>query len=135
MESPNFTVFYESDLITTLTHLYSGTKVTTDAPLDNHGKASAFSPTDLVSASLASCMISIIAIQYKNRGLILQPIKAQVKKVMAANPRRIAEIHVEFDFGQNQFSTEELISLERLAHACPVANSLNPEIQIVTNFR
>lgn len=134
MESPNFTVTYEQDLITTATHLYSGTKILTDAPLDNHGKASAFSPTDLVSASLASCMISIIAIHYKGRGLKLLPIKAQVKKVMAANPRRISEIQIEFDFGANNFSSDELSHLERLAHACPVANSLSKEIKIVTNF-
>lgn len=134
MESPNFTVTFEQDLITTATHLYSGTSITTDAPLDNHGKASAFSPTDLVSAALASCMISIIAIHYKGRGLTLLPIKSQIKKVMAANPRRISEIHIEFDFGNNNFSKEELEHLERLAHACPVANSLSKEIKIVTNF-
>lgn len=135
MESPNFTVDFEGEIITTAVHLYSGTRITTDAPLDNHGKASAFSPTDLVSASLASCMISIIAIHYRNRGLVLHPIKSQVKKIMVANPRRISEIHIEFDFGNNNFSVEELEHLERLAHACPVANSLNPEIKIVTNFR
>lgn len=134
MESPNFTVTYEQDLITTATHLYSGTTLSTDAPLDNHGKASAFSPTDLVSAALASCMISIIAIHYKGRGLSLLPIKSEIKKVMAANPRRISEIHIEFDFGDNNFSAEELLHLERLAHACPVANSLSKEIKIVTNF-
>lgn len=134
MESPNFTVTYEQDLITTATHLYSGTTLSTDAPLDNHGKASAFSPTDLVSVALASCMISILAIHYKGRGLSLLPIKSQIKKVMAANPRRISEIHIEFDFGANNFSAEELVHLERLAKACPVANSLSKEIKIVTNF-
>lgn len=134
MESPNFTVDFEGELVTTARHLYSGTIVTTDAPLDNHGKASAFSPTDLVSAALASCMISVIAIHYKNRGLTLLPIKSQVKKVMTSNPRRISEIQIEFDFGINNFSTEELLSLQRIAHACPVAKSLSDDIVITTNF-
>lgn len=135
MESPNFTVDFESDILTTATHLYSGTQIITDAPLDNQGKASSFSPTDLVSASLASCMISMIILNYRNRGLPLHPIKSKVKKVMAANPRRIGEIHIEFDFGTNKFSPSELEQLERLAHACPVAQSLDKSIRIVTNFR
>lgn len=135
MDAPNFTVDFEGEIATTATHLYSGTQITTDAPLDNGGKAAAFSPTDLVSAALASCMISIIAIHYRNRNLVLHPIKSQVKKIMAANPRRISEIHIEFDFGANAFDAAELEHLERLAHACPVAHSLSNEIRIVTNFR
>lgn len=135
MESPNFTVDFEDELITTATHLYSGTKIKTDAPLDNNGKASSFSPTDLVSAALASCMISIIAIHLEKQGRKLLPVKSQVKKVMAANPRRIAEIHIEFDFGTNNFSSDELETLERIAHACPVAKSLNVDLKIFTNFR
>jgi len=134
MESPNFTVDFERDILTTATHLYSGTRINMDAPLDNFGKASSFSPTDLVSASLSSCMMSVVAINYKNRGLELKPIQSQVKKVMASNPRRISEIHIEFDFGTNNFSKEELEQVARLMHACPVAHSLHPEIKIVTNL-
>ena len=33
-------------------HLQSGTKIVTDAPLDNHGKGESFSPTDLFASSL-----------------------------------------------------------------------------------
>ena len=135
MESPNFTVDFEDELITTLTHLYSGTRIKTDAPLDNNGKASSFSPTDLVSAALSSCMISIIAIHLEKQGRKLLPVRSQVKKVMASNPRRIAEIHIEFDFGSNNFSSEEMETLERIAHACPVAKSLNADLKIFTNFR
>lgn len=134
MEDFNFTVVYENELVTTAKHLYSGTELKTDAPLDNHGKASSFSPTDLVSISLASCMISVIAIQFQNRDKKLHGITTKIKKVMASNPRRIAEIWIEFDFGVNVFSKDELVSLERLAHACPVANSLSKDIIIKTNF-
>jgi uncharacterized OsmC-like protein len=47
-------VRYLGELRTECTHLGSGTTIITDAPLDNHGKAEAFSPTDLVATSLAS---------------------------------------------------------------------------------
>lgn len=135
MEDFNFTVDYEGELITRAVHLYSGTALKTDAPLDNKGKASSFSPTDLVSVSLASCMLSILAIHLEKQGVVLQPVRSKVKKIMASNPRRIAEIHIEFDFGGNRFSGEELERLERIAHACPVAQSLSKEIVVKTNFR
>lgn len=134
MEDHNFTVDYEGELVTKAVHLFSGTTITTDAPLDNNGRASAFSPTDLVSVALVSCMLSIIAIHYNKKGTSLQPIHSKVKKVMASNPRRIAEIHIEFDFAGNKFTKEEMQQLERLAHACPVAQSISNEIKIITNF-
>lgn len=135
MENPNFTVNFEGDLITRMTHLYSGTEVVTDAPLDNHGKASSFSPTDLVTSALSACMLSIIAIHFKNTDRKLLPIQTFVKKIMVSNPRRIGEIHIDFDFGQNTFTRSELETLERIAHACPVAKSLSSEILIRTNFQ
>jgi putative redox protein len=134
MTDHNFTVDFEGELITKAVHLFSGTTIKTDAPLDNNGKASSFSPTDLVSVALVSCMLSIIAIHYDKKGVALKPIHSKVKKVMASNPRRIAEIHIWLDFGANEFTREEYQQLERLAHACPVAQSLSKEIKIVTNF-
>ena len=41
-------VVYLGDLRTECTHIQSGTKIFTDAPLDNQGKGEAFSPTDLL---------------------------------------------------------------------------------------
>ena len=134
MENPNYTVDYTGELMTRAVHLYSGTEIKTDAPLDNNGKASAFSPTDLVAAALSACMMSIIAIHFDKQGKSLKRVKSWVKKVMASNPRRIGEIHIEFDFGDNGFSPVELEQLERLAHACPVAKSLGTDVIIKTSF-
>lgn len=50
---PTSEVIYEKDLRTSATHLQSGIKIITDAPVDNHGKGEAFSPTDLLATSLA----------------------------------------------------------------------------------
>jgi uncharacterized OsmC-like protein len=55
-------VSYLGELRTQCEHLGSGTKIFTDAPLDNHGRAEAFSPTDLVATSLASCVMTIMGI-------------------------------------------------------------------------
>ena len=58
--------FYIDELRTEATHNFSGTKIITDAPLDNNGKAESFSPTDLLAASLGSCMITIVGIAARN---------------------------------------------------------------------
>ena len=51
---------YLGDLHVEAIHLDSGSRIETDAPVDNQGKGELFSPTDLFAASLASCMITII---------------------------------------------------------------------------
>ena len=49
---------YLGNLRTEITHVQSGNKVMTDAPLDNHGKGEYISPTDMVAAALGSCMFT-----------------------------------------------------------------------------
>ena len=44
-------VVYKGSLRTEAIHLASNQKIVTDAPIDNHGKGAAFSPTDLVASS------------------------------------------------------------------------------------
>ena len=56
------TTRYLGDLRTEATHLQSGQKLITDAPLDNQGNGEFFSPTDLFSTSLGSCMLTIMGI-------------------------------------------------------------------------
>ena len=42
---PTVTTKYMGDLRTEITHVQSGSKVITDAPVDNHGKGESISPT------------------------------------------------------------------------------------------
>ena len=58
----NYKVTYQDPLRTVNTHLASGDKVLTDAPTDNHGLGQTFSPTDLLSTSLAACVATIMGI-------------------------------------------------------------------------
>ena len=43
---------YEGDLRCTATHIPSGKKLITDAPIDNQGKGESFSPTDMLDTSM-----------------------------------------------------------------------------------
>ncbi|MCG8578068.1 MAG: OsmC family protein [Flavobacteriales bacterium] len=134
MESKNFDINYTGSLQTQMIHLKSGTIVHTDAPVDNNGKGSCFSPTDLVASALCSCMLTIIGIHFSKNGRELSEISCEVKKVMASGPRRIAEVHIDFDFKENNFSEQELQTVERIAMSCPVANSLSADLKVITNL-
>nr|GFC05333.1 hypothetical protein [Tanacetum cinerariifolium] len=54
MTAPTATARYEGQLRTEATHVASGTSIQTDAPVDNHGRGEAFSPTDLVGTALVA---------------------------------------------------------------------------------
>ncbi len=122
-------VIYEGNLRTRMTHLYSGTEVLSDAPLDNQGLAQAFSPTDMVATSLGSCMMTIMGIKARDMNLDLKGTEIEITKVMASDPRRISEIHAQIKFPTNNFSEKDKTILENVAKACPVAKSLHPDIK------
>src|SRR4051794_18286097 len=99
---------YIGELRTEATHLQSGTKIITDAPTDNQGKGEAFSPTDLLAASLTSCMLTTMAIKAKiaNIDIDIDNTLCSTTKIMAANPRRVAEIVISFKFPK-QYNEKE----------------------------
>lgn len=117
---------YLGDLRTEATHVQSGNKIITDAPLDNHGRGEYFSPTDMVAAALASCMLTIMGMAAKTHDIDIAGTKVSITKVMSASPRRIGEIIVEFDFPRDYTDREKKI-LENAGDTCPVAFSLHPD--------
>lgn len=120
-------ILYASDLITEAIHVKSGIRIITDAPVDNNGKGSAFSPTDLISAALVSCMITIMGIKANQLKISLGKIESDVTKIMGINPRRITKLEVKINF-EKAFDDELRKQLEEAGRNCPVAKSLHPEI-------
>lgn len=120
-------VKYLGSLRTEATHMKSGQKIITDAPVDNHGLGQFFSPTDLAATSLASCMMTIMGIAADHHNITLTDVSASVVKVMASNPRRIAKIKIIITIGDPLNEKEQMI-LEKAALNCPVALSLHPDI-------
>lgn len=127
-------VTYKGNLRTTTIHLKSGQQIITDAPTDNNGKGEAFSPTDLLATSLGCCMITVMGILAKRNAINLDETKAEILKVMAANPRRVSEINVDIHFPKNNYSQKEKELLENTALTCPVAKSLHPDIKQKIRF-
>jgi uncharacterized OsmC-like protein len=132
---PTVSTEYQGNLRTHATHVASGNTLITDAPVDNQGKGEAFSPTDLTSASLGSCMMTIMGIVAEREGLDLSGTHFEITKHMAANPRRIAKIEVNFKMKSNVVLSEaQQQKLKNAAYTCPVALSLHPDIEQVVTF-
>lgn len=128
-------VIYEGKLRTVATHLQSGSNFETDAPTDNQGKGERFSPTDLVGTALASCMLTTMAIRARHMEPVLQGVRIDVLKTMAANPRRVSALDLTFHFPAGFKATEaQRKELEEIAWTCPVKESIHPEINLNVVF-
>ena len=125
---------YLGGLRTEDAHQMSGNKIITDAPTDNNGRGEAFSPTDLVCAALSSCMMTLMGIVADREKIDITGMTSQITKIMAVNPRRIAEIQIIFS-RPALIATE--VQREKLVHAartCPVAMSLAEGIKQSVKF-
>lgn len=127
---------YRGDLRTEVTHLRSGNTIVTDAPPDNNGKGEAFSPTDLTCASLNSCMMTLMGMLAQRENIDLTGLRSEIVKVMAANPRKIAEIKITFFHDNLQATDVQKEKLKRAALTCPVALSLPETLkqEVIFNF-
>ncbi|MEI6677726.1 MAG: OsmC family protein [Mariniphaga sp.] len=125
---------YLGDLRTENEHIRSGKTLITDAPVDNQGKGEAFSPTDLVATALSDCMMTIMGIKARDKGLDLAGTIIETTKIMSDEPRRIGEIIVEITFPGNDFSDKDKAILEAVTKTCPVALSLHPNVKQTVKF-
>lgn len=119
---------YYGELSTQAKHLKSGSIIITDAPVDNNGKGQAFSPTDLLAASLGSCMLTLMGIAAEARNIDLKGTHITINKIMETNPRRVSEIVIDIFMNKYPYSEEAKTVLEYAAINCPVAKSLHPEL-------
>lgn len=133
---PTARIIYTGDLRTEATHLQSGTTILTDAPTDNHGKGEKFSPTDLTATSFGTCIITTMGIRLRAEGLDFTGTELSVTKIMTAQPpRRIARIEVELRMRTNvELTDEQRRKCEEIAHTCPVALTLHPDVEQAVTF-
>jgi uncharacterized OsmC-like protein len=127
------TANYEGTLRCTSTHGPSETSLSTDAPTDNQGLGGSFSPTDLVATALCSCAMTIMGITANRLGVDLVGMTGKAVKGMAADPRRIVSVPLEITV-PGSLTDDQKRQLEAAARACPVANSIHPDIDQTITF-
>lgn len=119
---------YLGDLRTEITHLRSGSVITTDAPVDNKGKGENFSPTDLVASALGSCIFTIMGIAAREHSFSIDGSTCSITKIMTEAPRKIGEIKIEFDFTGNTYTDKQKKILDYCVRTCPISLSLKESV-------
>jgi uncharacterized OsmC-like protein len=104
----------------------------TDAPVDNQGKGESFSPTDLVATALGTCMATIMGIYARQNGIDLEGMRLEVTKEMTQSaPRKIARLATDIWMPSGVAHNP---ALEHAALACPVHQSLHPDVEKPVSF-
>ena len=123
-------VHYSGDLRCRATHTKSGISIISDAPLDNHGRGEAFSPTDLLATLLAMCMMTIMGIAAKEKNIPLEGLQASVTKIMGQNPRRVQEVHIQMSGNFSLWDKKQWAAMKAAAENCPVMQSIHPDLKV-----
>jgi putative redox protein len=120
---------YVGDDTVELEHGPSGRKIVTDLPEDNGGRGRTFSPTDLLAASLSSCILTIMAKAAKKDDLDLRGAAVEVEKEMQASPRRVARFAGRISL-PGHLTPGQKERLKAFIKACPVSGSLHPDVKV-----
>jgi putative redox protein len=126
-------VHYEGALGCRAEHAESGTIVFTDFPKDYRGCGKGFSPSEMLSVSLGSCILSIMGIAAEVLQIDMTGATATVAKEMAYAPRRISKISVSVQI-TGEINEKYRSKLEAAARACPVHHVLGIEVPITFHW-
>ena len=132
---PTIEITYTGELRTNSVHLKSNNTIITDAPVDNQGKGETFSPTDLLTSSLGSCMLTIMGIRANKLGIDLSGTFISLTKHMSSNPRMVQRIEAVVSFPGIELSNNSKEILENAAKTCPVAESLSKDLVQDISFK
>ena len=126
-------ITYTGNLRCKAEHIQSKSTVETDAPTDNKGKGEKFSPTDLLCVSLATCMLTTMAIKANELMVDITSATAEVTKHMLGDPRRVGKIEVSVNLPEIETEKNKKI-LEKTGDNCPVMKSIHPDIEVSLKY-
>lgn len=117
-----------------LCHGPSTRHLTTDAPKDNGGEGSSFSPTDLLASAFLSCALTTMALVARRENIPWGNASGRVEKHMTQAPRRVGELVTVLEMPK-ELPADKRAHMEQVAHNCPVARSLHPDVKLTVTFR
>jgi putative redox protein len=124
---------YIGERVVKTTHKASGSELISSAPPDQGSPARYFTHTDLVSASLGACMLTVMGKVAEQNHVDFRDAAVIVEKTMTENPSRIKRLSARFSLSL-KYSEQIRRKLEAAAHACPVKRSLHPDVEIDMKF-
>lgn len=126
---------YLGDLTCKITHGPSGNSFLTNAPVDNRGKGEYISPTDLLAASIGSCVATIMGIKAQDAGIDIEGLEIDVTKEMVNKPfRRVGKLIFVITFPK-KLPDDQFKMLSNVVNTCPVTRSLSPDVILEREFK
>lgn len=120
---------YTGDDIVKTTHGPTGHALETDLPPDNGGLGRTFSPTDLLAVAFSTCVLTIMGRVADREGVDLTGARFEIVKSMSTTPRRVGSLQGRIVLPP-PIDEALLKKLAHCVHACPVRQSLHPDVQI-----
>lgn len=117
--------------------IYKGSLSTsTDYPLSANPiltQGSPFGPTDLLTASLGSCIVTYVDYIAQKNGFETPGINVEIKKTMNADASKVVVFDIHLHLNQD-FQADQKLVIEKAAQSCPVGNSIDPTIRRTYTF-
>jgi len=114
-------------------HDASGATLVSDPPAGHGGEGTSFSPVDLAVSALLTCTGTMIAVKAAALKLDATGMTLSADYRMADAPRRIAACEMRIDLPCPADARQKR-SLMLAAAACPVRNSLHPDMAVSITF-
>ncbi|MBM3098578.1 OsmC family protein [Gluconobacter cerinus] len=127
------TVLHEGGLRCRAEHEPTGMAVVTNAPQEVGGTGDTFSPSDLLSASLGGCILSIMELAARSMDTSIPGACVTVDKEMGGTPRRIVRIEVSVQV-PGIFDERQKRKLTAAADACPIHKALAVDAPITIEW-
>lgn len=108
------------------------TSFTTDTEKRVGGLGENPSPIELLEASLASCVLTVMSLKASKLGLNIQGTTIKVNKVLTS-AHQISKLSIEVDCPV-KIEEKNALELEKTARHCPVHQALNPSIEQTFHF-
>jgi putative redox protein len=121
----------------TIKTIYTGNLSTsTTYPISENAiitQANSFGPTDVLTASLSSCIATYIDYIAQKNNFETPNVNVEIKKTMNADGSKVATFDVVINFNKD-YTNEQKAIIEDASKTCPVGNSLASEIERTYQF-
>ncbi len=117
-----------------IVHKHSDTSIETDGPFEWGGKGRTFSPTDLVSAALGSCILSILEPIFERNGFDPRKLGLTIVKKLSKEPMMISSLSIEISYPE-KLETSFRKKAMSVIDICPVKRSISQDVEITINLK
>lgn len=110
-----------------------GLEVIVDDTVEAGGPGDGFRPSELLMGALGTCMIGTMITFARNQGIGVSNVSMQLDDESLQHPERIGTIRISMDLDTDA-DDRRVNTLERVAGACKIHNTLERSPEIVFDF-